>query len=133
MKTTSRWIPALALLAVAACIFCFSTGVFSAANTAQVFGSYNFLARKLAHVSEYALLFLVARFALSRAMQKRSQAFVTVLAILLAAGFAATDEWHQTFVPGRSGSIHDMLIDWAGVMLGYLFFKTFQHRTARGS
>ncbi len=34
--------------------------------------------------------------------------------------YAASDEWHQSMVPGRSGSIEDVLIDAAGVAVGVL-------------
>ena len=34
--------------------------------------------------------------------------------------YAASDEWHQTMVPGRSGSMEDVLIDAAGVVIGVL-------------
>ena len=34
--------------------------------------------------------------------------------------YASTDEFHQTFVPGRSGEIRDILIDTFGVLLGAL-------------
>ena len=34
--------------------------------------------------------------------------------------YAATDEFHQLFVPGRSGQISDVLLDSAGVMAGLL-------------
>ena len=39
-------------------------------------------------------------------------------AILLAAGFALTDEWHQLSVPGRDGNLRDVLIDTAGAFTG---------------
>lgn len=34
--------------------------------------------------------------------------------------YAASDEWHQTMVPGREGSIEDVLLDAAGVIVGVL-------------
>ena len=36
------------------------------------------------------------------------------------AAYAASDEWHQTMVPGRSGSVEDVLIDAAGIVVGVL-------------
>ena len=41
-----------------------------------------------------------------------------VLPWLIAAGYAATDEFHQLFVPGRSGQISDVLLDSAGALAG---------------
>ncbi|MCA8987996.1 MAG: VanZ family protein [Planctomycetaceae bacterium] len=36
-------------------------------------------------------------------------------AMLFCAAFAVTDEWHQTFVPDRLGTVQDVLIDCLGV------------------
>jgi VanZ family protein len=40
------------------------------------------------------------------------------LAISIAVGYAATDEFHQKFVPGRSAQLSDLLADAVGVMVG---------------
>lgn len=122
-------LPLVALATMAACIFCFSTGVFSASNTAQFFGEYNFYARKLAHISEYALLFLISRYALSKVLPNRSTAFHCAASLGFAALFAATDEWHQTFVPSRTGNVFDMYIDWSGAILGFILYTG--HRALR--
>lgn len=46
---------------------------------------------------------------------------------LTGALYAASDEFHQLFVPGRSGQISDVLLDSAGVcfgvLLGMLFWR----------
>ena len=34
---------------------------------------------------------------------------------LVAGGYAASDEWHQSFVPGRTASVGDFLLDCAGI------------------
>jgi VanZ family protein len=36
--------------------------------------------------------------------------------------YAASDEFHQLFVPGRSGEVKDVLIDSAGAVTGALLF-----------
>ena len=41
-----------------------------------------------------------------------------LLALAATAAYAATDEFHQLFVPGRSGQLKDVLIDTAGGALG---------------
>ena len=45
-------------------------------------------------------------------------ALLTVLVCLV---FAASDEWHQQFVPGRVPSLEDVLADGIGIMLGVAF------------
>lgn len=65
--------------------------------------------RKSAHVGEYAVLFLLVR----RAMAGRSG----VWAFLFCVAYAATDEYHQAFVPFRDGNARDVLIDALGAAL----------------
>ena len=72
-------------------------------------GRPEYLLRKLAHFSEYLLLGLRRKF---------SPAVSALLAVMLAAGFALTDEWHQLSVPGRDGNLRDVLIDTAGAFTG---------------
>ena len=49
-------------------------------------------------------------------MLRRRRAPV-LLALVISIGYAATDEFHQSFVAGRHGSPVDVLIDSAGVAL----------------
>lgn len=68
--------------------------------------------RKAAHMSEYAVLGMLGlwTFRSWRLPQKRAVWF----ALLCSALYAATDEFHQLFVPGRSGQITDVLFDTVG-------------------
>ena len=43
--------------------------------------------------------------------------------IAIATLYAASDEWHQSFVPSRSASIVDVLIDCVGAMCGAFWFE----------
>ena len=72
----------------------------------------SFLVRKAAHMSEYAVLAIL--FGLTIREYKKEP----WLLLALAATYAATDEFHQLFVPGRSGQLKDVLIDTAGGALG---------------
>jgi VanZ family protein len=72
--------------------------------------------RKLAHLTEYAVLAVLVLRALER--PGRSLAALVVLALLLCAGYAAADELHQTLVPSRTGSPVDVAIDALGAALG---------------
>ena len=75
--------------------------------------------RKAAHMTEYAILAILLLLHLSayRISGKRRYALSAVLAVL----YAATDEYHQTFVEGRYGSPADVAIDCAGVFIGLSF------------
>ena len=52
---------------------------------------------------------------------RRTSIFVGILVPwCIASAYAATDEIHQLFVPGRSGQVSDVLLDSAGVLAGLL-------------
>ena len=70
------------------------------------------LLRKLAHVTEYAVLTALVAGA---ARPRRAVPLAVALAISL--GYAATDEFHQTFVDGRHGTPVDVLIDSIGIAI----------------
>lgn len=89
---------------------------------AELINQYNRLIRKCAHYSIYTLLgFVLSR--LWKFYKSQDRAFWKVL--LIGALYAVTDEIHQLFVPGRSGSIIDVLIDTAGVFTGIILFGIF--------
>lgn len=77
--------------------------------------------RKLAHMSEYAVLAMLLSLHLGCYVFKRKKLRL-FLAWLLAVAYAATDETHQLFVDGRSGNFVDVCIDSAGAFLGVLYF-----------
>ena len=74
--------------------------------------------RKAAHASEYALLGILLTGAILdiRKPWKRQ----LLACFLIGAAYAASDEFHQLFVPGRSGQIRDVMIDSAGVAAGII-------------
>jgi len=65
--------------------------------------------RKAGHVAAYGALWL----ALLHAVGERRPALATALALV----YAVSDEWHQSFVAGRNGTITDVAIDAAGMGL----------------
>jgi len=72
-------------------------------------GGWDTPLRKLAHMAAFGLLWWLWL----RALGDRAANVLPAVAITLA--YAATDEWHQTFVQGRSGRPLDWLIDALGV------------------
>ena len=82
--------------------------------------SMQLIIRKGAHMGEYALLALFLCLHLNcYAISRRRQA---LLAAGITAGYAATDEIHQLFVPGRAGRFSDVCIDTLGGILGLLLW-----------
>lgn len=101
----STWLPPLAWMGV---IFVFSSqhggGHLPAAEVAL---------RKLAHVTEYLVLTLL----LVRALRRSGVAAAVPVACLVALAYAASDEWHQSFVPTRTATPRDVAIDGIGIAL----------------
>jgi VanZ family protein len=97
----SRWLPVLVWAGV---IFAFS----SIPSLSSGLGTWDTVLRKGAHMTEYAILAVL----LMRATGSYAWAFA------LAAAYAATDEFHQTFVHGRHGSPIDVGIDAVGTLIG---------------
>jgi VanZ family protein len=88
--------------------------------------------RKGAHLAEYAILALLCFRALDvrqRVRRWSSAAAWWTLAICVA--YAATDEFHQTFVKDRSGSILDVAIDTAGASLALICVWFYKKRRVR--
>lgn len=80
-----------------------------------------FVGRKWAHVTEYAILALLVWRARRGTKQSPLAGWLgrdAWIAWAVATVFAMTDELHQTFVPGRQGSIWDVLIDSIGAAGG---------------
>jgi VanZ family protein len=68
-------------------------------------------ADKIAHAVAYGLLgaFLALALGVRRGLVGRA-----ALALALCAIYGASDEWHQSFVPGRQVSVLDLLADTIG-------------------
>ena len=74
--------------------------------------------RKTAHAMEYAVLGLLTAGAYIRRGTSIRKGILVPWGI--AALYAASDEFHQLFVPGRSGQVSDVVLDSAGVLAGVL-------------
>lgn len=80
--------------------------------------------RKTAHATEYALLAgLVLGTVTAGVINIRCVAISAFITIL----YAATDEFHQLFVPGRSTQVKDVLIDSCGAVIGMLVIYGISH------
>ncbi len=84
----------------------------------SVIESIQYPVRKLAHMSEYALLTILIYIALAVDGIKKGKGWW--IALISAVLFACTDEFHQLFVPGRAGLVTDVLIDSVGCVIGTL-------------
>ena len=96
-----RWIPALAIMAV---LF-----ILSAQPDLGTGWSWDLPLRKAGHMAAYGALWLALLYALG----DRRPALATALGL----AYAVSDEWHQSFVPGRNGTVTDVAIDALGMGL----------------
>jgi VanZ family protein len=106
------WLPVLVWAAV---IFAFS----SVPDLGTGLGGWDLVLRKLAHGAEYAILGALLLRATGRAR----------VAFALAVAYAASDEFHQTFVQGRVGALHDVAIDAVGAAIGIALYSSARSRS----
>ncbi len=129
-RVLSRYLPLVIWLAF---ISYASSDSFNAGNTSRIIGplvlwlfpntspetmtTIHFITRKLAHFTEYAILgFLAAR------AFRTSPRWFLISAVLIVV-YALLDEYHQSFVPSRTASIFDSLIDMAGGISALIFIS----------
>ena len=128
-------------------IFIASTGSLSASNTSRIIRPLllwlypsiteeglmqaHFLVRKAAHLTEYAILALLAARAFLTSSDARLRRYWYAFAFALVACYALFDEYHQSFVQTRTGTIYDSLIDMTGGALALLLLT--EWRAWRGN
>jgi VanZ family protein len=82
--------------------------------------------RKGGHVTEYGVLALLVWLARRKTAQRdalRWEWCDAGFALAAAVLYAATDEFHQTFIPSRSGSVRDVLLDACGATVALLMLR----------
>ena len=89
------------------------------------------LIRKAAHFTEYALLALLAARAFLTASRPLLRRRWAVVALLLVVACALLDEYHQSFVPTRGGSVYDSMIDATGGAVALAFVSLWRSRRRR--
>jgi len=94
-----------------------------------------FTARKCAHITEYAILALLTWRAFRNPQRADARPWSwlvvrhTMIVVIL---YAATDEFHQLFVPSREGKLLDVLVDTAGGVAGILLLRALYWWRNRG-
>jgi len=128
-----NWLPAIAW---ACLISVLSTDAFSSQHTSrfiipilrwifpragdETLALMHAVVRKTAHVTEYFLFSIL----LLRALRGEDRGWKlrwAIWAVVIAAGYAGLDEYHQSFVPSRTASPWDALLDTAGASAAQVF------------
>ncbi|MGB0582914.1 MAG: VanZ family protein [Limisphaerales bacterium] len=137
------WFPVLIWMGI---IFLMSTGLGSGSNTSRIlvpllnfiFGDVSeetiaalrLVVRKFAHVVEYAILSGLVWRALAKP-QKNVDVWENKgawLTLMICALYAASDEFHQSFVDGRVGTPVDVMIDTVGIVSALAMIWIWQTR-----
>jgi VanZ family protein len=115
-----RWGPAIAIMAI---IFIASA---TPGSDIPGFGSWDEFFKKGGHMLGYALLASAVCHALNSSKSSIKLRFILVLCLV--ALYAASDEFHQRFTPGRTASFRDVGIDVAGGLIGVTVMRFAQRR-----
>ena len=123
------WFPVVMMFAL---MYYFSTDVFSADNTRNIFEKiflwfsphaskhailkFNYILRKSAHFTEYAILGALLFRAFRAGNPVRWRFSWALYSFVASVAWALLDELHQTFTQKRGGSIWDSLLDSSGAM-----------------
>jgi len=147
MKTygaANRWMPVIGWVLL---IFIGSTNVLSAEQTSHFVVPFllwldpqipvatmtpiHFALRKLGHLAEYAILAALLWCALRGTLISIRSVAIAVLVFSASAGFAASDEFHQSFYPTRTASIKDVIIDTCGAAIALALCLALRRRSQR--
>lgn len=103
----ARWVPPVVFMA----LIYVQSSLPAVSSAVEIFGD------KFLHAAGFgALAWLWIRSLTNRFAQKTSSVYAS-LAVALTGLYAATDEWHQRFVPSRQSSIGDWVADVAGAVV----------------
>jgi VanZ family protein len=115
--TTRRWLPAIIMMAT---IFAFSS---IPSNHLPNFNIFDEVFKKGGHIIGYALLAAAYLFGIGK---KDSSSLI--IASLMCILYALSDEYHQSFIPGRHPSPIDIMIDSIGITIGLLIIHRYNFK-----
>lgn len=88
--------------------------------TTEQFAPFHAVLRKLGHIFGYGMLSLLLyrawRSTVAVAGHPRWSIIWSRLAIFMTAFVASLDEWHQSYLPSRTGNLHDVFLDTAAAL-----------------
>ena len=117
LRLTSLWLPPLVWAIV---IFLFSSLTVTPAT--EIYWQ-DFIVKKTAHVVEYGIFAALLYRALRGSGVEKVNA--VLFATLGAVVYGATDEFHQSFTPGREPRVRDVFFDTIGGILGVYICKKY--------
>jgi VanZ family protein len=85
------------------------------------FEMMNYYIRKGAHFFEYMILAFLMSLAITDSRRGAIKQSIRILMLCIIV--ACFDEWIQTFITGRAGSIKDVILDSFGVLIGITIYR----------
>ncbi len=82
----------------------------------------NHVFRKISHGIVYLVLAVLLMFFL-HSLNEHVLYYYYLISVIVCFLYACTDEYHQTFVSGRTGQFSDIIIDCVGALFGCIIFK----------
>jgi VanZ family protein len=136
VRFLSRYLPLVTWLSI---ISVASSDTFSANNTSRIIGPLilwlfpntspetltvvHFITRKIAHLTEYAILAYLAARAFRTSQRPAISERWFLICVTLIVVYALIDEFHQSFVPSRTASLYDSSIDIVGGLTALLILR----------
>ncbi len=149
-RRSNAWRIVLVLVCIGV-ILLFSTSLLSAERTKAAFcavlhwlspdatqehlDKINFVLRKLAHLTEYGCLAALTAWTTLVVLPLAARRWWFLIALVTVAAVASLDEFHQSFVPGRTGAVTDVLIDIIGGLIALsliAIWRAIRRRLGRG-
>lgn len=88
-------------------------------DTKAFVDTFGFFIRKLAHFSEYFILYILTY----ECFKEYNCQKLIVVSVLFCVLYASFDEFHQLFVDGRCGQLSDVMIDTSGSVVSCFLWR----------
>ena len=88
-------------------------------DTKAFVDTFGFFIRKLAHFSEYFILYILTY----ECFKEYNCPKLIVVSVLFCVLYASFDEFHQLFVDGRCGQLSDVMIDSSGSIVSCFLWR----------
>lgn len=148
-RKSNTWRVSLVLVCIGV-ILLFSTSLLSAEHTKKAIRAVlhwispgatedhlkllNLIIRKLAHLTEYGCLAALTAWTTLVVLPAAMRRWWFLIGLITVAAVASLDEFHQSFIPNRTGAVTDVLIDITGGLIALsliAIWRNFARRSAR--
>lgn len=88
---------------------------------------------KLAHLAMYGVLAATVLFACSDKQKNTRPRLVMLLTVVICLLYGISDEFHQSFIAGRTASIYDLMADGGGAAMVCALWRKWRHKITVGN